>query len=376
MSNLNYVLEDTTLRDGEQTPGLVFNKQEKLQIFHALLDIGVQWIEAGIPIMGGEEQEVLCQMLERQQEVHLVAWNRGVLEDLKASITLGFKYIHIGLPTSAIHLKYSVNKNREWLIKTAIYLIKYCKDKDLYVSISAEDIGRTELSFLKEYALVVQEAGADRLRLSDTIGILDPQSYCHKIQEIKNISEIDLQCHCHNDYGLAVANTLAGLQAGAKYFHVCINGIGERAGMADFAQMVMILQHLYKIDLHIDIKKLKYLYSLMSRISGYKVYPWQPIVGKNIFRHESGIHTKGILHKTQTFEPFSPELLNTQRELIIGKHTGTHTLKYFLNQKYKVVDTNIVKKCLVLVRAKAIENKGVVSKKELYHLYDHLLLQR
>ncbi len=376
MSHLNYVLEDTTLRDGEQTPGLVFNKKEKLQIFHALLDIGVQWIEAGIPIMGGEEEEILCQMLERKKEVNLVAWNRGVLEDIKASIKLGFKYIHIGLPTSQIHLKYSVNKNREWLVQTAISLIKYCKDKDLYVSISAEDIGRTELSFLKEYAWRVQEAGADRLRLSDTIGILDPQSYSHKIQAITKISNLDLQCHCHNDYGLAVANTLAGLQAGAKYFHVCINGIGERAGMADLAQMVMILQHLYKIDLHIDLTKLKSLYFLLSQIGGYKVYPWQPIVGENIFRHESGIHTKGILHKTKTFEPFPPELLHTQRELIIGKHTGTHTLKYYLHQKYRVVDTHILKKCLVLVRAKAIENKGVVSKKELYHLYNQLLVHR
>ncbi|WP_232507911.1 hypothetical protein [Photorhabdus laumondii] len=223
----NIILEDTTLRDGEQAPGVAFSKETKVSIFNSLVDAGVKWIEAGIPAMKGDEVLALEEMLERKNEVNIIGWNRGVLEDIKYTFSLGFKAIHIGLPTSNIHLKHSVSKDRYWLLMTASDMIKFAKDKGAFVSISAEDVGRTEISFLQEYAATVEQAGADRLRLSDTIGILNSQQYAQRVSAVRQASAIDLQCHCHNDFGLAVANTLAGLEAGARYFHVCVNAMGE-----------------------------------------------------------------------------------------------------------------------------------------------------
>ena len=169
------ILEDTTLRDGEQAPGVAFSKATKLKILDKLIAAGVRWVEPGIPAMGGEELEALHAMLERKDEVRLIGWNRGILEDVAASIDMGFEAVHIGLPTSSIHLKGSVGKDRGWLLQRAADIIKFAKDRGVFVSISAEDIGRTEIPFLQEYAVAVTEAGADRLRLSDTIGILSPE---------------------------------------------------------------------------------------------------------------------------------------------------------------------------------------------------------
>ncbi len=367
--NSYIIVEDTTLRDGEQSPGIAFNKKTKIKIFNLLVEIGIKWIELGIPAMKGEEVKAIKKMLERKNELNLFSWNRGILEDIKYSIDLGFKCIHIGLPTSSIHLKYSINKDINWLIKTATNLIKFCKDKDIYVSISAEDIGRTDINLLQEYAIQVEKAGADRLRLSDTVGILDYEEYGNKIKAIKQVSNIDIQCHCHNDFGLAVANTIAGLKAGAKYFHVCVNGIGERAGMPDLAQTIMILKQLYNIDLGIKTEKLTYLSYEVAKATKKNISPWQPIVGENIFTHESGIHTKGMLNNSKTFEPFSPKLVGGVRKFIIGKHSGTNILKYYLEKKGIKVKKEILPHCLELVRKKAEDNGGTITTQQLYTLY-------
>ncbi len=360
----NIILEDTTLRDGEQSPGIVFNKKKKIKIFELLINLGVKWIECGIPIIKGEEVKSINYMLERKNEINIVGWNRGILKDIKYTISLGFKHIHIGLPTSNIHLKYSINKNKNWLINTADYLIKFCKDKNMFVSISAEDIGRTDINTLKEYTIAVEKAGADRLRLSDTIGILDYEQYGKKIQEIKKISKIDLQCHCHNDFGLATANTIEGLKSGAKYFHVCINGIGERAGMPDISQLVMILKEIYKIDLKIKTKKLVNISKKIAKYTNTKIYPWSPIIGSNIFKHESGIHVNGLINNKKTFEPFNPKIINRKRKFIIGKHSGRSTIKYFLKKKKIKIKNKILIKCLKLIKKKSeIKNKKINIKK-------------
>ncbi len=365
----NIILEDTTLRDGEQSPGISFNKKTKLKIFNLLIDIGVKWIEAGIPIMKGEEVKSLKKMLERKNEVNIVGWNRGILKDIKYTLSLGFKHIHIGLPTSNIQLKYSIKKSSKWLIKNITNLIKFCKDKDIFVSVSAEDIGRTDINLLKEYSIAVEESGADRLRLSDTIGILDYKSYGNKIKEIKKICNIDLQCHCHNDFGLATANTISGLSSGAKYFHTSINGIGERAGITDISQIVMILKQLYNINININTKKLLKISKKISKYTKQKIYPWLPIIGSNVFKHESGIHTNGIINNYKTFEPFDPKIINTKRKFIIGKHSGTNLLIYILKKKKINININIIKKCLKIIKNKFILKKNIINEKELCNLY-------
>lgn len=200
--NNDIVYEDTTLRDGEQSPGIAFGRDTKIAIFTALRALGVRWMEVGIPAMGGSELAVIRELLERGSDLMLIGWNRGKLDDVVQSLDLGFRAIHIGLPASDMHLKHSVGRDRGWLVEQARTLIGVAKDRGAFVSISAEDVGRADPSFLIDYAGAVKEAGADRLRLSDTIGILSPSRYAAVVASIAKAVPIDLQCHAHNDYGL------------------------------------------------------------------------------------------------------------------------------------------------------------------------------
>lgn len=367
-----FILEDTTLRDGEQAPGVAFSKENKIAIHDALVAAGVRWIEVGIPAMGGSELEALKEILSRGSLATLVAWNRGVKEDVEQSIQLGFKAVHIGLPTSNIHLNNSLKKDREWLLKKSAELIKLAKDKGAFVSISAEDVGRSDWEFVQEYAAHVQKAGADRLRLSDTVGVLTPEKYSLLIRKIKEVSSIDLQCHTHNDFGLAIANTLAGLMSGAKYFHVTVNGIGERAGMPDLIQMTMVLKHLYGIDLGIHTEKLKSLSLLLQKVTGAKCPPWQPVIGENVFSHESGIHVNGTLREGSTFEPFSPEEVLGTRKIVLGKHSGRASINFILNRYSIDGSEEELSQCLQRVRERSVDLKRALTDGELLEIYHTL----
>ena len=370
MDTFDFILEDTTLRDGEQSPGVAFSKEDKIAIHDALIEAGVRWMEIGIPAMGGQELETIKTLLSRGSPATLIGWNRGVEEDVKQSLDLGFKAIHIGLPTSNIHLKDSLNKDRTWLLQRSADLVKLGKDRGAFVSISAEDVGRSELAFLQEYAVHVQNAGADRLRLSDTIGILTPEKYAHIIREIKQVATIDLQCHTHNDFGLATANTIAGLLAGARYFHVTVNGIGERAGMPDLAQIVMTMKHLYKIPLGIDTKKLKEISALVQKASHSKCPPWTPIIGDNIFSHESGIHVKGTIKNNTTFEPFAPEEVLGTRKIVIGKHSGSAAINFVLQNHGIEANQNELMRCLARIRDFSMNNGRSLSDDEVLTIYN------
>ncbi|MGF6094894.1 homocitrate synthase/isopropylmalate synthase family protein [Pseudomonas sp. 18175] len=363
------VLEDTTLRDGEQAPGIAFSKEQKLAILDCLIDAGVQWVEPGIPAMGGEELDTLREMLERRSEVRLVAWNRGVRDDVEFSIDLGFEAVHIGLPTSNVHLDASVGKSRDWLLQTASDLVRYAKDRGVFVSISAEDIGRADLAFLQAYAVAVTEAGADRLRLSDTIGMLGPEEYARRVEAVGHVTRIDLQCHCHNDFGLGVANTLAGLRAGARYFHVCVNGMGERAGMPDLMQTSLALKHLYGRDLGLNTERFKALAERVASATGQPIPKWQPVVGDNVFAHESGIHVNGMLKDATAFEPIAPESVGQMRRYVIGKHSGRALLKQILDARGIAVDEAALADSLIKVRALAIQQHGEVSPDQFVALY-------
>lgn len=372
MIRADVVLEDTTLRDGEQAPGVAFSVDQKLQIFSALIEAGVCWIEAGIPVMAGDEVKALTQMLERRDEVRLIGWNRGVRDDIERTIDMGFDAVHIGLPTSKVHLKESLGKGHTWLIDAATDLVKYAKDRDCFVSISAEDVGRTEIGVLQEYAVAVHDAGADRLRLSDTIGILNPEGYAKRVRTVVEAAPIDPQCHCHNDYGLAVANTLAGLQSGARYFHVCVNGMGERAGMPDLAQMVMALQDFHDMDVGVDTTQLWSLARLVTGFSKAAMPPWQPVVGENVFSHESGIHAKAVINKPSTFEPFPPERVGGQRRLVAGKHSGRAVIEYILSTQGVDADPNLLPACLEAVRAESVHRGSSVPEHDVRSIYEKL----
>lgn len=369
LSKRKIIIEDTTLRDGEQAPGVAFSSKQKIEILDALIAAGVRWIEVGIPAMGGDELLALKAMLERRYDANLIAWNRGKPEDVAQSLAMGFKHIHIGLPTSEIHLKSSVSKDRGWLLERATDMVKRGKDAGAFVSISAEDVGRTDRAFLQEYAGTVAAAGADRLRLSDTIGTLSPAQYGAVVKSVTDVSAINTQCHCHNDFGLAVANTLAGLEAGATYFHACINGMGERAGMPDIASMLMSLRHFHGVDLGVDLTRLKELSDLVARHSRQPCMPWHPVVGDNVFAHESGIHSKGMLADTRTFEPFPPEWVGGTRRYVIGKHTGGAAIRHVLADQGLDPDPALIARVLEETRLLSTSQSRAVRPDELVDIY-------
>jgi homocitrate synthase NifV len=354
-------LEDTTLRDGEQAPGIAFSVEDKIRVHDLLVDAGVRWIEAGIPAMGGDELRTLRELLSRGSPATLVAWNRGVRADVEQSLALGFRAIHIGLPASERLLRSSVGRDRAWLLDQARTLIAIAKEKGVFVSISAEDVARTEIGFLEEYAGVVAESGADRLRLSDTIGALGPEEYARRVEAVATVSSIAVQCHAHNDYGLAVANTLAGVKAGARWFHVTVNGIGERAGMPDLAQVVMVLQRMYGVELGIDPTYLKPLSDLVSHLTKVTPTPWQPIVGENVFAHESGIHVNAMLHDSEAFEAFPPSDVGGTRRLVLGKHSGRALVREMLREANLDATEDEIARCLERCRTLAVQSGEAVD---------------
>lgn len=362
------ILEDTTLRDGEQTPGVAFSVDDKIRVHDLLVEAGVRWIEAGIPAMGGEELRALQKLMSMESPATLIAWNRGVRADVEQSLDLGFQAIHIGLPASDRLLRSSVGRDRGWLLEQARILIAVAKEKGAFVSISAEDVARTDLGFLEEYACVVAESGADRLRLSDTIGALGPEEYARRVEAVTSVCSIAVQCHAHNDYGLALANTLAGVKAGARWFHVTVNGIGERAGMPDLAQVVMALQRLYSVDLGIDPTCLKPLSNLVSKLTDVTPVPWQPIVGENVFAHESGIHVNAMLRDSEAFEAFAPADVGGTRRLVLGKHSGRALVRQMLSAAHIDATEDEIAKCLELSREWAVRSGESVDATRLSEL--------
>ena len=220
------------LRDGEQTAGVVFANREKITIAKMLDEVGVDQIEAGIPVMGGDEKETLKAIVNLGLNASIMAWNRAVVNDIKHSIECGVDAVAISISSSDIHIEHKLRTSREDVLEKIARAVDFAKQHDLYVSANAEDASRADEEFLVKFVQTAKEAGADRLRYCDTVGILDPLTAYEKIKRLLNEVEIEIELHMHNDFGLATANTLAGIKAGANYAGVTVNGLGERAGNA------------------------------------------------------------------------------------------------------------------------------------------------
>jgi homocitrate synthase NifV len=359
------IVEDTTLRDGEQAPGIVFSVEEKVAIAALLDRVGVPMIEVGIPAMGGDECEAIRRIQGLGLKARLVGWNRGKREDLEASFALGLTCVHIGLPASKELLQDGLRRDRTWLLKTMAELVGYAKSRAEFVSLSAEDVCRAEPEFLVEYARAAREAGADRLRMSDTVGLATPEYYAGLVARVTEQAGIPVMVHAHNDFGLGVANTLAGLAAGARYCHVTVNGVGERAGMPPLDEVVMALKHLHGVDLGWNLKLLPELADLVSKACGVPLPPWKPIVGTNVFAHESGIHVAGMLRNDKTFEPISPDEVGGRRRLVLGKHSGSHGIEQVLRERGVPIDSPRAQRLLGLVRGEAVKKKRAITPEEL-----------
>ncbi|WP_407376167.1 2-isopropylmalate synthase [Methanobrevibacter sp.] len=329
---------DTTLRDGEQTPGVALTVDEKMQIARKLNNLGVHKIEVGFPAASKGELLACRKIKSMDLDTTVVGLARSLKQDIDAVLDSDLDYVHTFLGTSPLHRDYKLKMSKEEIIDTAVGGVEYAKDHGLTVEFSAEDGTRTEYDFLYEVFNSVVDAGVDFIDLPDTVGILTPITTYALVNDIKTNFETPLSVHFHNDFGLATANTIVAIERGANQAHVTVNGLGERTGNCSLEELVVTLKAAYGIDLGLDTTRLYSLSNLVGRLTGVKMPVNKPIVGDNAFAHESGIHVHGILNNASTYEPISPESVGHSRRIILGKHTGANSVKAKLKKYHLDLD--------------------------------------
>lgn len=356
---MNVRVFDTTLRDGEQTPGVSLSPDQKLAIAKKLDMLGVDAIEAGFPVISDGESRAVKMITGQGLDAEICGLARTNKKDIDAAIDVGLDYIHTFIATSDIHLEHKLHMTRDQALSKAIEAVEYGKSHGLQVEFSAEDATRTDREFLKKIFGEVAKAGADRIDIPDTVGYSTPEYIAQITRDAIDITHLPVSVHCHNDFGLAVANAISGIQAGAACAHVTINGIGERAGNASLEEFVMGLQCLpfeEKYETRINTKLLYETSRFVSKLVGISVQPNKAIVGDNAFGHESGIHTHGVLSNPLTYEPISPELVGRKRWLQVGKHAGLHGMNAML-EEYGIKPTPEQSK-QILAQVKILGDQG------------------
>jgi len=323
---------DTTLRDGEQTPGVSLTPEEKFEIGVQLDKLGVDVIEAGFPSASEGERKAVRELAHAGLKAEICALTRAIKSDIDAAFSCDVDSIHTFISTSEVQMKYALNITPEQVLEKSLEAVQYIKDHGVICEFSPMDATRTDFNFLRKVCMTAEEAGADRINIPDTVGIMNPDSMRRLISRLRETLKVPLSVHCHDDFGLAVANSLAGVDGGAAQVHVTVNGLGERAGNAALEEVVMGLHTIYKLRTGVNTRLLYETSKLVSRLTGVPIQPNKAIVGENAFAHESGIHTKGVVVKPLTFEPISPELVGRRRKLIAGKLAGRHGIRAELRE--------------------------------------------
>ncbi|NTV00081.1 MAG: 2-isopropylmalate synthase [Methanoregulaceae archaeon] len=324
---------DTTLRDGEQTPGVSFTFEQKREIARQLSSLGVHTIEAGFPASSQGERETVKAITGLGLDSLVCGLARSTTGDVDACLDCGVDMVHVFIPTSEVQRVHTIKKTPEEVLRITEDIITYVRAHCDLCMFSAMDATRTDPDYLIQVLQAAAGAGATILNIPDTVGVFSPSAMRRLISRI--ISEVDcpIDVHCHNDFGLAVANTVTAVEAGASQVQVTVNGLGERAGNADISQTVMILESIYGIRTGIRTPRLYETSRLISRYSGIAVPPIQPVIGDNAFSHESGIHSHGVIACAATFEPgiMTPEMVGHRRKLTLGKHVGRHAVRQMLS---------------------------------------------
>lgn len=324
MESRKVVINDTTLRDGEQTAGVAFNWEEKLAIASALAAAGVPEMEVGIPTMGPEEREIIAAIAALDLPSRLMVWGRMCEADLEAATGCGAHLVNLSIPVSDIQLRHKVGRDRDWAIATISRVVPRALATGMDVCVGAEDASRADPEFLLRVAETALRAGARRIRFADTLGILDPIATFERIRRLVDAVDLEVEMHAHNDFGLATANTLVAIQAGASHVNTTVNGLGERAGNAALEETVMALHQLYQLPTGIDVSRFGAISELVAKASGRPVAPNKSIVGEAVFTHEAGIHVDGILKNVLNYQGVNPKDLGREHRLVLGKHSGTH----------------------------------------------------
>ncbi len=371
----NIIINDTTLRDGEQTAGIVFPVNEKLLIAKMLDEIGVNEIEAGMPVMGGDEKKAVKEINESGLKAKIVGWNRAKPEDIYASLDIGLKFIHVSVPVSQIHIEYKLKKDFRYVKANLISILKILNKEGVKYSVGGEDSSRADLESVIEIIKIAEGEGAYKFRYSDTVGILNPLKIYENIKMIKSggkFKNILLEIHTHNDLGMASANSVAALKAGVDSLSGSVSGIGERAGNCALEEVIAYFNFIENRKIKFDFIKAKNLAKIIAKITGRRIQVSKPIFGRNIFYHEAGIHTDGILKNPINYEAYPPEYVGAKRKLLAGKHSGSSVIKYKLNKMGLQITDEDARNMLAAVKAESVKLKRCLSNKELFVLYQNL----
>jgi 2-isopropylmalate synthase len=362
---------DTTLRDGEQSPGFSMNTAEKIRLARQLATLGVDVIEAGFPIASRGDLEAVRMVAKEVRSVPIAALARAKKEDVSAAIEAlqpaAASRLHIFLATSDLHLRVKLNMTREQALEAIGSMIRFGRQHVGEVEFSAEDAGRTDIGFLCQVCRVAVDAGATTLNLPDTVGYAVPEEYGAMFRQVREYlgdpAGITLSAHCHDDLGLAVANSLAAIRAGVRQIECTINGIGERAGNASLEEVVVALavrKDSFGVTTGVRLEQLFSTSRMLTEITGAQVAPNKAVVGANAFAHEAGIHQDGIIKNPLTYEIISPEAVGVpSRSLVLGKHSGRNALRMSLRDLgYEPSDADLAE-CYRRVTALADQSKQV-----------------
>ena len=362
---------DTTLRDGEQAPGIALSSDDKLRIALAIDDLGVDIMEAGFAASSQVDKDTIKRIVAEKPQCTVCSLARSVREDVDAVIDTGADYIHTFIATSDLHMKYKLKMTPEQVKERAVEMVEYAREHGLQVQFSCEDATRSDLDFMKDVCVAVQDAGACAINLPDTVGVIVPQGMKYVVSEMKKVLDVPISLHCHNDMGLAVANTLAGVEAGASICQCTINGIGERTGNASLEEVALNLFANYGVET-IDLSKIGKTCKTIERITGFPIAYNKPIVGRNAFAHESGIHVHGVMNNTSTYEPYLPELVGVDRHFVLGKHSGLHSVKGRLDELGINFPEERMHELMQTVKDIAVGGKEI-DDVELMAIVDHIL---
>ena len=367
----NVVIYDSTLRDGEQMPGISLSSDQKISIAKKLDEIKIPEIEAGFPAISNNELNIIKSISNEGLNAKILVLSRLKKEDIDAAIKSDADIVLLFIASSPLHLKYKLHLTEEQVKQKVVESIQYARDHGITPSFSTEDSTRTPIKFLEELVKIAKDSGAKRIGFTDTVGCATPQTIDYLFSHMKKVVSIPLSAHLHNDFGLGLSNAISALASGATHICTTINGWGERAGNVALEQLVMALKFLYGKDLGIKTDRLTELSTMLSEYTGIPVPNTQPFVGKNAFTHESGIHVAAMLENHRTYEAISPKLVGNKRNLVIGKHSGKRFIKHILKDQGIEFDDNTLTNIVTEVKQLG-EKTGAINFNDLTQIINKI----